>query len=387
MSHDIRAPHGSATPFAYPLAIVAALALVTASGGFGGYFAWTANRDHAPALACFAVVMALGLEIAKPLAVHALFDAVRAWRFGQALALGALATVAVGYSLNAELQLMARSRADAIAERQHGTTTASDIRAKRDALQAQLGKIAAARTVGELEPLIAVKTAATKGHDRDTWLENAKLRAACLHLAPLKAEAARAAQRADIAAKIEAAETAMAGSGPVKVADPSAIALATYLARSVCMSNRRGLATGWCWSRCSRLKLVRCSQSCWLRHAYRTPNATPRRMFQRNAQPHWSETPLGTLKRPRIGARNALRRRRMKHRNRAFRNMGASWLLRTIRRNACWRCCMNGVAKCSVPSAPLARRWAFRLHRPTACFTTWRRRDKLQSSRRGTGRG
>ena len=118
MSHDIRAPHGSATPFAYPLAIVAALALVTASGGFGGYFAWTANRDHAPALACFAVVMALGLEIAKPLAVHALFDAVRAWRFGQALALGALATVAVGYSLNAELQLMARSRADAIAERQ-----------------------------------------------------------------------------------------------------------------------------------------------------------------------------------------------------------------------------------------------------------------------------
>lgn len=70
-------------------------------------------------------MMALGLELAKPLAVHAIFGAARAWRIGQALALLILASVAVGYSITAELQLMALSRADAIAGREHASGTAS----------------------------------------------------------------------------------------------------------------------------------------------------------------------------------------------------------------------------------------------------------------------
>ena len=117
MSLDIRAPDPGASLFSFALAILAAAALVVASAGFGGYFAWSSNQHHAPILACFAVLMALGLEVAKPLAVHGVFSALKNWRLGQAGALAIVATVAVGYSLVAELQLMARARSDAIAER------------------------------------------------------------------------------------------------------------------------------------------------------------------------------------------------------------------------------------------------------------------------------
>jgi hypothetical protein len=225
----MRAGHAGAMTFAYPLAIIAASALVVASAGFGATYAWASNHEHSTILAAFAVIMALGLEAAKPLAVHALFDAVRGFKFGQAAALAVLAVVSISYSVAAELQLMARSRADAVSERQFGASSATDARAKRDAMQKQLDKIAPARTAAELDPLIAVKSAATKGNDCDTWLENVKLRAACLELAPLKAEHARAAQRAALTVKIEAADTALATAGPAKVADPSAAALATYL--------------------------------------------------------------------------------------------------------------------------------------------------------------
>ncbi|MEQ1649120.1 MAG: hypothetical protein ABL898_11075 [Hyphomicrobiaceae bacterium] len=231
MAHEYR-PHGRiasifSTRF---LASIAAAALVISSAGFGAYFAWSLNAHHAPVLGAFAVLMALGLETAKPLAVHGILDAARLRRFGEAAALLILATVAVGYSLTAELQLMARSRADAIAERQHDAGNASDLRTKRDRLQGQLDKITAARTTAELEPLIAAKVATTKGADCDQWVANTKTRSACLDLAQLRAEVGRATQRADLADKIEETETALGKAGAQKVADPSTAALATLLA-------------------------------------------------------------------------------------------------------------------------------------------------------------
>jgi hypothetical protein len=231
MPDNIDAAHGGATPLplAYPLAVLAALALVTASAGFGAYFAWTSNAHHAPALAVFAVVMALGLELAKPLAVHGLFDALRRWQFGQALALMLLATVAIGYSLTAELNLMARSRADAIADRANDSGTATEARGKLAALRAELATVAPARSVAEIEALTAPKVAATRGTDCSAYIADAKIRTACAELSMLKAEAARRETRADLRERIEAAEHAVARAGAVRVADPSAVALSTFL--------------------------------------------------------------------------------------------------------------------------------------------------------------
>jgi disulfide bond formation protein DsbB len=97
---------------------ISAILLVLSSAGFGAYFAWSQAEHHGPALAVLAVAMALGLETAKPFAVEAVFDCLRRWAIGRALAMLALAIVAIGYSLTAELSLMAQTRGDATATRE-----------------------------------------------------------------------------------------------------------------------------------------------------------------------------------------------------------------------------------------------------------------------------
>lgn len=56
-------------------------------------------------LGALSVLMALGLEGAKPFAVEGVFAALRSWSLGRAVAMTALAVVAVAYSLTAELSL------------------------------------------------------------------------------------------------------------------------------------------------------------------------------------------------------------------------------------------------------------------------------------------
>lgn len=223
------ADRGATGIFAHALALAAAAALVCASGGFSALYAWRSNSAHSHALASLAVAMALGLELAKPLAVHALFGALRGWRLGQALGLFALAAVAVAFSVTAELQLMAMSRADAVAGREHDAGKASAARDMRDGLRAELARVPAARSQAELEPLIAAKVAATKGADCTLWVESTKQRATCVEVAQLRAEAARGERRDELAGRLAAAERALADAGPQRVADPSAVALATYL--------------------------------------------------------------------------------------------------------------------------------------------------------------
>lgn len=109
--------------FGRPVRIItaaSATALVIASAGFGAFYAWTAGSHHGPVLGILFVVMALGLEGAKPFAVEGIFTSLRSWSFGRAAAMAALAVVAVAYSLTAELSLMASIRADSAAQ---GTLT------------------------------------------------------------------------------------------------------------------------------------------------------------------------------------------------------------------------------------------------------------------------
>ena len=89
---------------------ISALGLIIASAGFGATYAFQSNQSHGMALASLAVLMAVSLEIAKPLAVARTFDALKSWSIGKAAMLSLLAAVAIGYSLTAELSLITARR-------------------------------------------------------------------------------------------------------------------------------------------------------------------------------------------------------------------------------------------------------------------------------------
>src|SRR5262245_14091140 len=77
------------------IAAISASALVIASAGFGAMYAWAAGLPYGPALASLSVLMAVALEVAKPLSVAGVFAAFRSWAVVRGLALSLLATVAV----------------------------------------------------------------------------------------------------------------------------------------------------------------------------------------------------------------------------------------------------------------------------------------------------
>ena len=55
------------------VATACATALVIASAGFGGVFAWKIGIEHSYLLACLTVLFAVALEGIKPLAISAAF--------------------------------------------------------------------------------------------------------------------------------------------------------------------------------------------------------------------------------------------------------------------------------------------------------------------------
>ena len=115
--------------------------LVVASGGFGAVYAWTAAAQHGVVLGSLAVLMAVSLEGAKPLAVVRAGQALRSWQFGSSAALASLALVAIAYSLTAELSLMARTRADATASRAAVIGHTAQTKAQHDRLTSELASI------------------------------------------------------------------------------------------------------------------------------------------------------------------------------------------------------------------------------------------------------
>jgi hypothetical protein len=212
------------------LAAVPAGCLVIASAGFGAVFAWQTGSTHGPLLGCLSVLMALGLEAAKPLAVSGMLDAAKSWQFARAGMLALLAAVAVLFSLTAELQLMARGRADGVAERQSETTRATDAQRVRDRLDRELAALPKpTRSVAELEPVIAGKLASRRDLDGCTgWLPDAKARTICIEISTLKADKAKAESWETLRTRLDEAE-ATAATGTAKTADPGSAALAAYL--------------------------------------------------------------------------------------------------------------------------------------------------------------
>lgn len=219
--HNSRAARGVATTSAF--------LLVLASAGFGALFAWTTGSKHGPLLGALSVAMALGLEGAKPFAVAGAFNAFGRWQLGQGLALASVGTLAVLFSLTAELTFMAMARGDLVAERSGGADSARKAEARYVRAEAELQKLAPARPASELAPEIA-KLKATPGANACNKVNGKISREVCAEVADLEAESARDARRRELEATMREAESERAAAPPIVVADPGAAALAVYAA-------------------------------------------------------------------------------------------------------------------------------------------------------------
>lgn len=212
------------------LARLAAVALVTASAGFGALYAWTYGIQHGTAFAALAVLMALGLECAKPLAIVTALRAFGSWRVGTGLAMLVLGTVAIAYSLTAELSLMAGARGDLIAERAAANTVAKNTATQRSRIEAELVSLGTGRSAAAIEIELAPVLTDKRLANCDEWLESVRLRTLCIEkVAPLRSELASAERRETLQRNL--AHLNEAGPSVEVKPDPAAAALTVYFAQ------------------------------------------------------------------------------------------------------------------------------------------------------------
>jgi len=210
-----------------------AAALVAASAGFGAFYAWTTGSHHGPILGGLSVLMALGLEGAKPFAIEGIFAALRSWLPIRALGLAALGGVAIAYSLSAELSLMAATRADTAAQRAQASDAAAAAKARYAVVQRELEALPVTRPVAALDAEIArLKTTRGLAPCGDPTAPDfgTVSRRVCAQIASLTAEAATTARRVELQAVLTATERDIAAAPPATDADPAASALTAYLA-------------------------------------------------------------------------------------------------------------------------------------------------------------
>lgn len=227
------------------LSKLAAASLVTASAGLGAYYAWSVGIEHGAVLGVLFVLFAIGLEIAKPLAVLATFKAVSTWQLVRGGLLAVLAVVAIAYSLSAELTLVAGMRGDVVAERQANLDASANVAAdtkrardRYDAAKVELRTLSLSRPAAEVQAEIDVLLL-TPGAEGCTAINGKVTREVCPKVAALKIEKARADRRAELEAVLIAPLPAISATSnvhpqssgkSVRDADPGASALATYLA-------------------------------------------------------------------------------------------------------------------------------------------------------------
>jgi hypothetical protein len=219
----------SSKPLAPTLAKLAAASLITASAGFGAYYAGSLGAEQGPLLAVLSIAMAIGLELAKPFSVAAAFEGFRSSRICQGVAVALLGIVAISYSLSAELSLWASMRSDRIAVRAAESNVAIGARDQYQRAKLELDGLPPARPSAELQSLIDGVLIDPRAGGCMT-IDGKFTREQCPKVVEWKADQARGQRRAQLEQAIHHAEAAMA-SGPVaKTADPGATALATYLA-------------------------------------------------------------------------------------------------------------------------------------------------------------
>lgn len=210
-----------------------AAALVMASAGFGAFYAWNTGNHHGPSLGGLSVLMALGLEGAKPFAIEGVFAALRSWSPIRAASLAMLGAVAVAYSLSAELSLMAATRADTAAQRTQASDTTAAAKARYAAAQRELEVLPVTRPVATIDAEISrLKTTPRLSSCDDTTAAGygSVTRRICAQIAGLTAEAATTTRRQELQTALAAAERDLASAPLATDADPAASALVTFLA-------------------------------------------------------------------------------------------------------------------------------------------------------------
>lgn len=237
-------PRPTSTAFSTPvraIAQISAACLVIASTGLGGYYAWTIGYSHGALLAGLFVAFAVGLELAKPLAVATAFAAFRSWALARGVVLAVLALVAIAYSLTAELSLTAMTRGDLVATREASVRSRNDADGDRkraiaryDAALAELATLAGGRPAREIQAEID-SLLLRPGANNCTVIDGRVTREVCPKVAELRKDLARAERRVEleavIATPLPIARATEADEGhSIKDADPGARALSTYLA-------------------------------------------------------------------------------------------------------------------------------------------------------------
>ena len=233
-----RETSSTVSPTARAIAQISAVGLVVASAGFGAVYAWTTGSQHGLALACLMVVMAVALELAKPLSVAATFSAFHSWAIFRGVALAILAVVAIGYSLTAELSLMATSRGDVIASRDASIKAAASVeielqraRDRYDRAKAELDRLSTTRPASQLQAEID-GLLLTPGADGCSVIDGRVTREVCPKVSELRAEKARAERRAELETVLATPLPSLPTSKQIAVSkpDPAASALSAYLA-------------------------------------------------------------------------------------------------------------------------------------------------------------
>lgn len=182
------------------IAAISAAGLIIASAGFGAVFAFGLGIQHGLLLASLTVLMAVALELAKPLAVASALAAFRSWRtVMRGLLLSLLAVVAIGYSVTAELQLIAGSRGELVAKREAAIEGHSDRRESVKQARAELVTLAPSRTPEEVKAdVVKLLAAHPKANGCRDATAGATARFVCPKVAALNGEIARAKRRAEL---------------------------------------------------------------------------------------------------------------------------------------------------------------------------------------------
>jgi hypothetical protein len=224
------------------IARAGALLLIAASAALGTFYAYQLGRHFGAGVALAFAAMALGGEVLKPIAVERAFEA--SWRRPlRAIACLAVAGVAIAYSLTAELGFSAGARGDLATSRAAEVKSGRDAKAAAGRARDELASLERARSLAELEALVAaartICTKAPRGGFRERVCEADKCRIVkrpltweevCSKDPDLLAEHGRAKRRAELETAIAAAVELERAAGAVGAADPQAAAVVAYLA-------------------------------------------------------------------------------------------------------------------------------------------------------------
>lgn len=203
-------------------AYTAAAIFISASGTANVSYGWGKGSDFASCLVWAGVAGAVAILAA--IAWPAFIKSVEARRWSAAAMTFVALILATTYSTVAALGSAAGARMQAAATETATTGTRQRAEADYAAARAELAKLSPARPAGEVEALLAAARPVCRVH-----VANGVRQTVCGKPAALEAELARARQREKLQAAADKAGGTLS-SGPARVANSDARALARYLA-------------------------------------------------------------------------------------------------------------------------------------------------------------